>query len=258
MSVDQQLESAISVSIDTLEKFSVPLYLDIENKPVPFGTGFFVRKDDEYFLVSAAHVLEKSLSHGLYYYSTPSIKRYLSGRLVLSKVKDNRANDRIDIGVVKMTGEMLPPYPEVQKFAMDYSYLAPSYLPRSRKHYSFIGFPATKSKVSNISRSVEVQAYAYRSDSVPDDKYSFYGLVPDTHVVLPLDLKRVNESEGTIINFPKPQGMSGSPVVVLYELEDGGSRVFPVVAVAIEYKQKSKAVIATDVKYVIAAIDNAT
>ena len=52
--------------------------------------------------------------------------------------------------------------------------------------------------------------------------------------------------------------MSGSLVVVLYESEHSESRTFPVVAVAIEYRKSDKVVIATDVKYVMEAIKNAT
>lgn len=256
--VDQRFENTIDAAITTLTKFSIPLYLNTSSGPVQFGTGFFVRRGEDCFLVSAAHVLDKSLSHGLYYYVTPNIIRHISGRLVRSKTNGSRDEDTIDIGVVKMTGNMLPPYPDVQKFAMDIAYLAPSYVPRSGKHYAFIGFPGTKTKVSNINRSIEAQAYAYRSDSILVEEYSIHGVSPNTHVVIPMNLRKGFDSTGNLIHFPKPQGMSGSPVVVLYELEDGGHRTFPVVAVAIEYRKPKKIVIATDVQYVLEAIDHAT
>ncbi len=256
--VDQHFQDLIDSSIEILTNFSVPLYLDIKSRPTLCGTGFFVKKDGNFYLVSAAHVLDESLNHGLYYYTNTNVVRRLSGRLVRSKPKDKRSNDHIDIGVVKMTGDMMPPYLDVQKYAMDYSYLTPAYIPRSNKHYSFIGFPATKSKVVNSDKSVRTTAYAYKSDSIPDSEYSTYGVNENTHIVLPLDLKKCDDLNGQNVYFPKPQGMSGSPVVVLYEAEDGGSRTFPVVAVAIEYRKSDKVVIATDVKYVIEAIENAT
>jgi hypothetical protein len=156
-----------------------------------------------------------------------------------------------------MTGEMLPPYPEVQKVAMDVSYLSPAYLPRSDKHYAFIGFPATKSKIKPSESIIVVKPYSYRSDSVPDDEYAKHGLKPDTHVILPLDLRKGFGPDKKLIHFPKPQGMSGSPVIVLYETDDSGARTFPVVAVAIEYRKKEKIVVATDVRYVLEAIQRA-
>ncbi len=257
-SEDQQFQKLIDSSIEILTNFSIPLYLDINNKPRLYGTGFFVKKEGNFYLVSAAHVLDKSLSHGLYYYAGTNVVRKLSGNLVRSKLKDKRENDHIDIGVVKMTGDMMPPYIDVQKYAMDYSYLTPSYIPRSKKHYTFIGFPETKSKVVNSDSSVRTTAYAYKSDSIPSSEYIKYGVNEKTHIVLPLDLKNCEGLNGQKVKFPRPQGMSGSPVIVLYESEHGESRTFPVVAVAIEYRKSDKIVIATDVKYVIEAIENAT
>jgi hypothetical protein len=51
--------------------------------------------------------------------------------------------------------------------------------------------------------------------------------------------------------------MSGSPVVVLYDHDDSATQTFPVVAVAIEHRMPENVVIATDVKYVLEAIENA-
>jgi len=255
--LDKKIKSEIDDAITLLTKFSVPLYSDINRKPTQLGTGFFVKKGKDCFLVSAAHVLDKSISHGLYYYATPDKIRNLSGRMVRSKITENRINDIIDIGVVKMTGGVLPPYPEVEKFAMDISDLKPSYVPRLGKHYIFLGFPSTKTKLNNLNYTIEATLYSYRSDSIPDSEYSKYGVSNDTHIVLPMDLRKGYDSNGNLVNFPKPQGMSGSPVIVLYELEDGSSRTFPVVGVAIEYRKPNKVVIAADVKYVLEAVENA-
>jgi hypothetical protein len=156
---DQQLIDAIDSSIDVLTNFYIPLYLDTEDKPTPFGTGFFVKRQNDIFLVTAAHVLDKAQSHGLYYYATQNDIRHLSGNMVRCKITGDRSDDHIDIGVVKMNGGNLPPYPDVQKFPMDISYLKPGYLPRENKHYSFTGFPATKTKVSNYKKSIEVTTY---------------------------------------------------------------------------------------------------
>jgi hypothetical protein len=155
-----------------------------------------------------------------------------------------------------MNNGILPPYPDVNKYPMDISYLKPGYLPRIGKHYSFAGFPATKTKVSNFKNSIEVTTYSYRSDSIPDSEHSKYGVDASTHIVLPLDTKKGYDKNGNSTHFPKPQGMSGAPVVVLYEEDGDASRTFPVVAVAIEHRPRDNVVIATDVKFVLEAIQN--
>ncbi len=251
---DVKLDNAIDSVIDSLINYSIPLYLDRNNQPIHFGTGFFVHKGGHYFLISAAHVLDKALSHGLYFYSSPSKKCHLTGHLIRSGSEINRKDDHTDIGVVKLSNKIQPPFRDVQKFAMDISYLQPCYLPRSNKHYVFVGFPATKTRVVRKDKSIRVTPYAYNSDSVTETDYEKHKVNPETHVILSLKLKKCFNQNKDVVNFPKPQGMSGSPVVVLYEQEDGGSRTFPVVAVAIEYRKMEKIVIATDVKYVLEAI----
>ncbi|MDO8938461.1 MAG: trypsin-like peptidase domain-containing protein [Methylicorpusculum sp.] len=256
-SPDQRLIEAIDSSIKLLVKFSIPLYLDDNDRPTPFGTGFFVQQQDDIFLVTAAHVLDKAQSHKLYYYTSPGDIRHISGKMVRRTHDGDRRNDHIDIGVVKMSGGMLPPYPDINKYPMDISYLKPKHLPRSGKHYSFTGFPATKTKVRNCNKSIEVVAYSYRSDSIPESEYTKYKVDASTHIVLPLDTKKGYDKNRNLTHFPKPQGMSGSPVVALYEEGEADSIVFPVVGVAIEHRARDNIVIATDVKYVLEAIHNA-
>jgi hypothetical protein len=202
-------------------------------------------------------VFDTAIDLAMYYYISTDKTRRLSGRLIRPKIAGSREEDVIDVAVLKLDGELLPPYREVEKYAMDISYLKESYRPRDAKHYVLIGFPATKSRVKNNSKDVEVMSYAYRNDSVPEYEYSQYGLSPETHVVLPLNLKKGFDANGKKTHFPKPQGMSGAPVFVLHDDNEQGSKVFPVVAVAIEYRKKEKVLVATDVRYVLEAISNA-
>lgn len=164
----------------------------------------------------------------------------------------------IDVGVLKLTEEPTPPYPAVKKFAMDITYLKPAYHPRSGKNYAIIGFPATKNRVRVVEREVLAAPYAYRSQSLREEEYRTHGVSTDTHVVLPLNVKRAFDPEGKRIHFPKPQGMSGSPIVVLYDDElDDQSRVFPVVAVGTTYRAQKQVLIGTDVGFVMDAISRA-
>jgi hypothetical protein len=161
----------------------------------------------------------------------------------------------IDIGVLKLTDELMPPYPAVRKFAMDVSYLMPSYQPRSGKNYVMIGFPATKNRFNSVEQTVPAAPYAFRTESVLEEEYRVLGLSADTHVVLSLNLKKGFDQSGKLQHFPKPHGMSGSPIMVLYDEERGSdSRVFPVVAVGTRYRPQTRELIGTDVAFVLEAI----
>jgi len=212
---------------------------------------------ENHFLVSAGHVLDVARTQRVFFYATPNKLRTLTGRVLTTGLPDKRNDEFLDIAVMKLTGEAAPPYPQVEKFAMDASYLKPNYLPRSGKHYVIIGFPATKSVVDSRGRTTLATPYAYRSDAIDDRDYAAHGVDAKTHVVLPLDLRRGFDAAGRTINFPKPQGMSGSPIVVLYG-EPGSevdSRVFPVVAVGTRYRKKTKVLIGTDVRFAVGAIE---
>jgi hypothetical protein len=50
------------------------------------------------------------------------------------------------------------------------------------------------------------------------------------------------------MNFPKPVGISGSPLWELHRSEDGGPRV---VGVMIEYRKQQKIMVATDIGFAL-------
>lgn len=251
------LDAAIEQATELLLKFSVPLYqYDRNRRPSLSGTGFFVTAGRDIFLVSAAHVLDTAKSNGLFFYTAPGTIRHLSGDLLRSKGEGDRGNDLIDVGVLRLSNESVPPYPNVDKFPMDVSYLRAGYRPRTAKDYIFIGFPATKSKVSGALGEVMVTPYAFRNEPIGEGEYESHGLDPQTHIALRLDVRRGFGPGGTKQHFPNPYGMSGSPIVVLFDHSGpNNDRVFPVAGVATTYRESSRLVFGTDVGYVIDAIE---
>ncbi len=244
---DTTWSDVIAKSIDVLSRYAVPLYFDdANNRPVLFGTGFFVRAEADHFLVSAAHVFDRAAASGLYFYNSPNTKCKISGTLCRTGSPDKRLEDRLDIGVVKLTSKVTPPFRDVDKFAVDISNLTPHYLPRAGRHYVIIGFPANKSEVDRYQKSVIAASYSYRSDPINDQAYQGIGVDSKTHIVLPLNRKRGFDTKGKAIHFPKPNGMSGSPIFVLYE-DENESDFFPIVGVGIEYRAQKKCLVGTDI-----------
>lgn len=258
MSSKFPLGTAVGDALQLLFNFSLPLYFtDDFGRPIQFGTGFFVRGRDAHYLVSAAHVLDTAYEREVFYYVSSARTRVLTGETTRSgKSQVLRLQDNIDIGVVRLAGDHQPPHPAVSKFAMEAHYLQPRYLPRAGRSYAMLGFPATRSKVSRADRTVSVAPHAFRCEPVPDAEYPQHGFSTNDHLLLYLDRKVGFGEQGDKRTFPKPQGMSGSPVVVLYSdgVEDN-ARAFPVVAVAVEYRPKQRLLVATDVSYVIEAIE---
>ena len=256
---EKSLNEVIDDAMGVMAKVVVPLYQeDGRGRPSSYGSGFFIKAGEHHFLVSAAHVLETIKAKPLFYYSAPEIKRKLSGKLLLNPWQGDRKNDPIDIGVLRLSGEGLPPYHEVGKFSIDVSFLRHRCLPRSGKHYMIVGFPASQSHVNPALRQVAATAYGYRNCSIKEDEYCKHGLSPETHLALPLDLELCFDSNVKHRNFPRPQGMSGSPIWILYD-EDGRDepQVLPIVAVGTKYWRKERLLVGTDVAVVIKMINAA-
>ena len=251
--------TAIANSVELLAKFCVPLYqYDRRRRPRLNGTGFFVRSGKHDFLVSAAHVLDTAKSNGLFFYADARTLRHLSGKLLRTKGEDDRNQDLIDVGVLLLSKDSVPPYPGVDKFPMDISYLRPLYRPRTGKEYVFVGFPGSKSKVNPVRREVLVTPCAFRNQPIDEGLYKAHGLDPKSHIAMTLDVRKGFGPSGEPRQFPDPHGMSGSPIVVLWDYDGpNDERVFPVAGVATTYRKSDRLVFGTDISYVVDAIRNA-
>jgi hypothetical protein len=241
--------------VENLACFVVPLYEDVRGVPSLIGSGFLVQKNEQVFLVSAAHVLDKALeTKKMYFYVAPTTKRYLSGQLKRTAFNHSRQNDRLDVGVLRLDPP-LPPYMGVRKFAMDYSHLRPSHLPRRGREYLVVGFPASRHKMQTAPAAVIAEPYGHRSWPIEDQLYERFGANPSEHIVFPFRRTKLVDLSGNRIHGPNPQGLSGGPVFVLREEEDEHG-AFPVVGVLIEFTRSTDAVlIATDAALAAEAID---
>ena len=210
------------------------------------------------FLVSAAHVFDEI--HHLHFYISPGTIRKLTGRLLKTKLPldGKRTSERLDVAVLKLEGPMLPPYPDIGKRAIPVSVLLPDPLPRTNKQYLLIGFPATRTHANPVSKQIVSDPVSFRNVSAPYSKYGELRVQAESHIVLPLDLKRTVTANRVIQSFPKPAGLSGSPLWLLYDQGDlTGPAFTPVVGVVIEHHKAAKALVATDIGVAIKLIDAA-
>lgn len=252
------LTEAFIEAADVLARPVVPIYqLDRRGRPEQFGSGFFVRSGGVNFLVSAAHVLERSRVVPLYYYIKPRVMRQLDGRFIANRFAGDREKDPIDLAVMRMHGDAQPPYKDVDKWAIDVSYLRSTGSDRSAKTFMIIGFPASRSAVNPIARNITASAYSYRTRSADGDRYQQLNFRPSQNLLLPLDLRKGFDLYGKRVNFPRPQGMSGSPVWLFFADNEPLSEHsrFSVVAVATKYLKTRKLMVATDVSRVVKMIE---
>ena len=258
-----EAESSVVTNMATLlSRHILPLFVELPGgKPQLLGSGFLVSSGNDSYLISAAHVFDP-LKNGQepFYYIESNLRRKLSGELKLSKVPQGgaRSRDRVDIGVLKLQGPRLPPYPNVEKYPMPIQALQPESLPREGKQYLLVGFPESQSRANPADREVASKVYAFRNISYPPEKYGLLGASVETHVVLSFDRKKSVGADTNIRAFPNPAGMSGSPVFLLYDENGSNDRSqTPVVGIAIEHRKTEHAIVATDIGFSLALINGA-
>lgn len=160
----------------------------------------------------------------------------------------SRESDRLDVGVYKLEGPALPPYPTIQKYSLPISALLPNALPREGKQFLLVGFPASKSRANPVSRELASEPCSFRNISALASKYSELGVTPQNHIVLDFDAKHTVMPNKEIRTFPCPSGMSGSPIWLLHnESGPNDPAQASVVGIAIEHHKNKHAIVATDI-----------
>jgi Trypsin-like peptidase domain len=246
-------------TLEHLLRHVVPLFTSTSrNVPEMVGTGFFVHSRGLDYLVSAAHVLDMlATGRPLYFYSDFNVVRHLHGKIIRTKVpaSGTRGADRLDIGAVQLTAPGLPPYPSVDKLAVSVDDLYPRALPRDGKLYLVTGFPASRSRRNSQSRTMGSTAVMFQSISAETERYAALGTNPNDSIVLKFDVKNSALPNGRVQSAPNPAGMSGSPVwLVADSFNPTVFDVTPLVGVAIEHHKVQRAIVVTDIRYVLLAI----
>lgn len=118
-------------------------------------------------------------------------------------------------------------------------------------------YPASQNDPNPVSQSLSPSAYTYRSQSIDLDRYAKLGLDSALTLALPLDLKAGFDQNGKHRNFPKPQGMSGSPVWMLLDEneEHTETSTFSIVGVATKYRRSERVLLASDISEAIRMIE---
>lgn len=236
--------------VEDVGRYVVPIFADVNDVPVSMGTGFLLNTGEDHVLVTAAHVLDGLTSLPHYFYVEQKVKRALNPPVLLSKLppSGDRGDDLVDVGVVFLGDEWLPPYRAIGRDAMLPNLLTPYAMPRAGKKFAFVGYPSTKGKANRAALDIRSASYAYLSGPAAPETYTKLGLDPQFHIVLPFSKRGVVDLNGKSFNFPKPNGISGAPLWELQKPEAGGRKV---VGVMIEHRRQPGVFIAADIAAVI-------
>jgi len=231
-------------------------------KPESMGTGLLVSSCADTFVVSAGHVFNELMSgRNLFFYAGPQLIHQLAGSFWVSNpptAGDKKAGRYdIDIGVIRLLRTAPPPNSIVDKEPLPLAALIGNALPRHSKQYLVTGFPGSKTKLNPVHRIVDSKPYANLCVSPPQPMYEKIGCSSQTHLLMPFVRKHVLGPGSKRHTFPNPEGMSGSPVWLLYDDVGPNDPVqTPVVGILIEYHRSRHLLLATDISHAIKMIND--
>jgi hypothetical protein len=234
---------ALIMDIRNIGRHVVPLFFENNKRPKSCGTGFLLGSGKDTYLISAGHVLSP-LKQGLRIgFFDGSSLREIQGVVAFGEVPGSD----IDIGAVRLdrgcSGNTQP---------VDAGLLSPEDLPRLGHVYLLSGYPTSRSGYHAVRHRVETQIALLRSPIASDEQYALLGRNPALQIILPLDRGRTS-IKGKPRHFPHPNGMSGSPV---WRITPGlEPSVIGLAGVFIEYHEKRRLLVATDIAFVLSMLD---
>lgn len=171
------------------------------------GTGVFIQIQEHYFLVSAAHVMDK---HGEFFIFLSQEKEiiYPGGDTYINRT-ENREKDVLDIAVLRLDDDCLPHIKRSYSF-LQAEDLAINHIFQPYEYYSFLGYPASKAKVKYKTDIFGITTLFHFTAPIGAEHYEEFGRNPYVNVVATYNKKQVYDGKkGTYGTGPDLFGISG-------------------------------------------------
>lgn len=240
-----------------LTKYSCPLFVpNIERKVVDLvGTSIPVYAEGRFFLVTAAHVVQRFSTSELLY-PTDHINQDSQDVVGLCDEKigvrlaqqlNKHGQDDVDLGVIEIPpGKLSSKYTTVPKYM-----IADSINLNHIGEITLIGYPSTRNKYRYNSLISKVNSQAY----ILKHKKSIYesqGLNPLIHFCVEFNEKQMQDEKGNPSLPPDPHGISGGPAWYVTETAKraGTDEGAQLVGIVTDYEKESKVIWGVRMSYV--------
>ncbi|UUW08681.1 hypothetical protein NLG42_21570 [Flavobacterium plurextorum] len=194
------------LSVGAMKSYTCIILLD-NTKYKAHGTGVFIQIHEHYFLVSAAHVLDK---HGEFFIFLSKEYEIIKpgGDTYINRAED-RDKDAIDIAVLRLDDDCLPHILRSYKF-LQAEDLAINHIFQSEEFYTFLGYPATRAKALYKTDVFDITTFFHFTAPIGKEYYAAFGRNPYVNIVASYNKKHAyDSSRGTYGTGPDLYGISG-------------------------------------------------
>jgi hypothetical protein len=235
--------------------------LSSDEGPQIVGSCVLGRLNGNYFLITAAHVIEDPT------YEHPCILAPDSGGfLPISELKKPKIiSKERDLFIAELDGRHLEETRNWRKF-IDLG--THNRDPLSSEiavgaSVGFVGFPSTKNPAIRISRHTtpvipEPKGYLIVCEHAEPNKPSYHGYDPSVHIVAHFCPRDYQKADGMRVTAPNPTGMSGGGVWLLCDddRENGTISHYHLIGVGIRSENNLQSLVAVRFEHVVCALDD--
>jgi hypothetical protein len=215
-------------------------------RPMPVASSLLLRRNERYFLVTAAHVFKKHEFDTLGLFHSNDLY-YLSGHVRLSS-PEKIDDDRIDLAIVELPQSFASTLPNVFKFFE----LRNLYVDERRAagdSVVVVGSPLTRFRLNLGHKKVINEPFIFRTTLCEDSVYSKARFDPNTNLLLHYRRRRVQNSNTRKYEMgPDPHGLSGCGVWRITNIISG---VYFPVGILTEWSNNFSALIGTRMNVVM-------
>ncbi|PIF34536.1 hypothetical protein CLU81_5191 [Flavobacterium sp. 9] len=225
---------------------------DDQNVVAPAGSGVFIKYKENYYVVTAAHVLAE------YYNETFVIlhdtELTIGGQLYNTEMPKSgmRADDKIDISILKVDNNSATKLLTRFKALESCSEIATNHNLSNAASYFSVGFPLTKTKKVWGKDEIKSIGFTYQTEPILNYEFKKFGFDSLSTIAIKFDGQVINATNPHPHFSPNLAGMSGSG---LWHFYDKGKKAL--IGIIIEQIKETghKAVLATKIDIVLKMID---
>lgn len=254
MNVKEKIREQIEAVSVLAQNYTCQLFFNLKR----VGSGFFIQVDDDYFLVSAAHVLEIHFIEGMKF---PNGKELvpIKGKLLVTAPPEgfSRSSDKIDFSVIKLDSDTVN---EVKK---QFKFLSAEHIDIDHKthedpQYLLFGYPNEWTTVIAAKEQIIPRPLIMRTKMVDIDNLKLESYEQRSKFAVEYDpLKFISDDGDSKKKLPNPKGMSGSALwyIPFKKFVDSGAVDLKLIGLVTDYHSGlDKVIAATNISVITETI----
>ncbi len=196
------MEELIDIEYKKVKQHTIQLFV-YNSKVKPLGTGVFVKLKDDYFILSASHVLKDISNENLLYIKTNS-KQILSlqGDITSNRIE---SKDHLDAAFFKLTDQASIELLKYHK-PLESKQIIINYYPIENEILITAGFPEAATSIS--SEGIDSRGIIMELKHSKPNSYSHHNVTSSRCILTDYRIKDLNTNK--YIKLEDPHGYSGS------------------------------------------------